>query len=172
VNQNVDLKSYDKILLDHVVFYFKKDAEGKAINAEDIKELSDAFHKSLVEALSDGYPFVDRPGPGVMRVRIAITDVEPGTPGLDTITAVVPVGLVINTVKLGATGESAFVGEASVEVEILDSRTNQRLAAAIDERAGAKYKVHEGFSKWGHVKGIFKFWAKRMRKFLDEARGK
>ena len=35
-----------------------------------------------------------------------------------------------------------------------------------------KYKVHDGLTKWGYTKDVFEFWAKRLRKFLDEAHGK
>jgi hypothetical protein len=169
--EGVDFKAYNKVMMDHVVFYFSKDSKYKGIHPDTLKELSDTFHKAVVEALGDAYPLVDEPGPGVMRVRIAITNVVPSKPALNTITSVVPMGLAISTIKKGVTGTHSFVGQASMEAELLDSLTNERLAAAMDTKAAEKYKVFKGMSKWGHAKDAFKFWAKRLRNWLDEVHG-
>ncbi|HDY90454.1 MAG TPA: DUF3313 family protein, partial [bacterium] len=84
------------------------------------------------------------PGPDVMRLRIAITDVVANNPGMGAISTVMPVGLVFSTIKKGITGTHTGVGRASIEVEILNSTDNERIAAAIDMRPGGKI---EGFSK-------------------------
>jgi len=91
---------------------------------------------------------------------------------LNTISTILPVGLAISTIKKGATGVHANVGQASIEAELMDSQTNERLGAAIDTKVAEKYKLIEGMSKWGHVKDAFKFWANRLRIVLDEAHGK
>ncbi len=172
LKENVDFKSYDKIMMDHVVFYFRDDVKYKGIHADELKELADAFHKAMAEALQDAYPFVDKPGPGVLRVRAAITDVVASKPALNTVTSVIPIGIAVSTVKRGVTGTHSFVGQASMEAEFLDSRTNERLAAVIDTKAGEKYKVVKGMSKWGHTKDAFNFWAKKLRERLDEFHGR
>ena len=172
IRENTDLKVYDKIMMDQVEFWFAEGAEYKGIQPDELQELADAFHKAMVEALQDGYPFVDKPGPGVMRIRPAITEVVPGKPGLNTITTIIPIGLAISSVKKATTGTHANVGQATLEVDILDAQTNERLAAALDQKAGEKYKVFEGMTKWGHVKDAFEFWAGRFRKKLDEIHGR
>ena len=69
------------------------------------------------------------------------------------------------------TGKHAYVGQASLEAELLDSQTNERVAAVIDRRAGARHNVLEGMHRWGHTKDAFEFWAKRLRLWLDEVHG-
>lgn len=170
--EGVDFKKYDKILMDQVVFYFSEDSKYKGINPEEINKLSDAFHKAMVDALKDEYPFVSEEGPRVLRIRCAITDVKTSKPLLNTITAVVPSGLAISLVKKGVTGTHTGVGGASMEAEFLDSQTNERVAAVIDKRMAGKYKVIKGMSKWGHAEDAFNYWAKRLRKWLDEMHGK
>ena len=170
--EGVDFKKYDKVLMDQVVFYFSKDSKYKGINPEEINKLSDAFHKAMVKALKDEYPFVSEPGPGVLRIRCAITDVKKSRPLLNTITAVMPIGLAISFVKKGVTGTHTNVGGASMEAEFLNSQTNERIAAVVDKRMAAKRKVFKGMRKWGHAEDAFNYWAKRLRKFLDEAHGK
>ncbi|HUU49909.1 MAG TPA: DUF3313 domain-containing protein [Nitrospinota bacterium] len=108
----------------------------------------------------------------MLRIRTAITDIVPSKPALNTITSIGPPGLVISTVKKITTGVHAFVGEATLEAEFLDSVTNEQLAAALDRRGALKVKVFKGMSKWGHVKVVFEEWALMLRQKLDEAHGK
>ncbi|HUU49910.1 MAG TPA: DUF3313 family protein [Nitrospinota bacterium] len=56
--EGFDLKNYNKVLMDRVVFFFKADAQYKGINPDEMKELADAFHKAFVEALGKEYPIV------------------------------------------------------------------------------------------------------------------
>ncbi len=49
--EGVDYKKYSKILMDHVVFYFKDDAEEKGIDPLEMAELSHKFHKEAKAAL-------------------------------------------------------------------------------------------------------------------------
>ena len=169
MKEGVDFKRYNKIMMNYVVLYFEDDAEYKGIHPEELAEMSNAFHKAIVDNLEGAYPLVDKPGPDVMRLRFAITDVVASKPGRGAMSTVMPIGLALSTVKKGVTGTHTGVGQASIEVEILDSVTNERIAAAIDMRPGGKM---EGFSKWGAVEGAFEFWAKRLRTWLDETHGR
>ena len=169
IKDGVDFSTYDKIMLDQVVFYFSPNAKNKEVDPEQMKELADMFHKALFETLGSDYPLVDQPGPDVMRLRIAITDIDLPNRPLNAITTVVPVGLAISLVKQGATGKGSFVGEISMEFEALDSVTNERLAAAADRQAGGKI---DSMSTFGTAEDAFKFWAQRLRTKLDELHGK
>jgi len=168
IKKGVDFKKYKKLMPDHVVFYLKEDAQYKGIQADEMKELADEFHKAFIKAFGDAYPVTDTPGPDVLRIRVAITDIEPNKPGLSAISTVTPVGLAVSTIKKGVTGKHTGVGSTSMEAELLDSLTNERLAAAVDSRTGGKL---EGMSKWGSAKEAFEFWSKRLRVFLDETHG-
>ena len=168
IKKDVDFKVYDKIMMDQVVFYFSDDSDYKGLKADEINKLSDSFHQAMVKALQDKYPFVAEAGPDVLRVRPAITGVKGSRPVLNTISTVLPVGLALSIVKKGVTGTHMNVGEASLEAEFLDSQTNERVAAVMDKRAGAKYQVVKGMRKWGHAEDAFNRWAKRLRKWLDD----
>ncbi|GBC63642.1 DUF3313 domain-containing protein [Desulfonema ishimotonii] len=167
IRPNVDFSVYDKIMMDQVEFRFDEGAAYKGIQPDELKKLADAFHKAMVEALQDSYPFVKESGPGVMRVRTAITDVVPSKPTLNTITTIVPVGLAISSIRKATTGVHANVGQAAMEVEILDAQTGEPLATAVDREVGGKFDLVDGMTKWGHAEHIFEFWAKRMREWLD-----
>ncbi len=170
--EGIDFGTYNKVMMDHVVFYLSEDAKDKSIQADTLKELSDVFHGAVFEALKDAYPIVDKPGADVMRIRLAVTDLVPGKPGLTLVTTAMPYGSAVKVVKYAATGSYSFVGETAMEAEVLDSLTNERIAAAIDKRSKVKtIKITEGMTKWGESKDVFKFWAKRLRMWLDETHG-
>lgn len=165
----MDLNKYNRVMLDEVQFFLKKSAAEQGVQASELKELSDTFHRAIFEALGNAYPLVTEPGADVLRIRLAVTDIETSNPAVSGITTVLPVGLAVSVAKKAATGSYTGVGGASMEVEFLDSMSNERLVAAIDTFDGSKMS---GFSKLGATKEAFEFWAKRLRVTLDKAHGK
>jgi len=71
-----------------------------------------------------------------MRIQIALTDATSATPGLRSVSVVVPQARVLNLVQSMGTGSYAFVGSAQAEAQITDSVTGERLAASVDKREG------------------------------------
>ena len=133
-----------------------------------MKELTDYYQNALISAVKDGYKVVDQPGPGVLRVRVAITDVKPSNPTANTISSIIPVGMVVSAATKATTGDNLGTGEASTEMEFLDSQSGERLASAVDRRQGGKAAFR---GKWEDTKKAFDYWAKRFRERLDEVRG-
>ena len=162
LKEGVDFGKYDKVMMDEVVFFFKHDAEYNGIKPSEINELGEQFHKTFVEVLGDR--FTAEPGPDVMRLRLAVTDLEPSNPVTGAATTVVPVGLAVSLVKKGVTGSYTGIGSASMEAEFLDSATNEPIAVVIDKAPGGKFDV----GKLSPAKAAFEFWAKRLRTFMDE----
>jgi hypothetical protein len=163
----VDFGQYDRVMVDSVIFYLSDESEHKGIDGNEMKELTDTFNQEIVSALKDKYPIVSEPGPDVLRIRIAITEIKQSNPGLSTVTSVIPIGLGVSLVKKGATGSYTGSGETGVEVMVLDSMTNEVIGAAQDERTAG---FSERFSKWGSAKEEFKFWAERLVFFMESAR--
>jgi hypothetical protein len=164
IKEGVDFSKYDKIMMDEVVFFFREDADYKGIYPSDIAKLSEEFHKAFAEELGD--ILTDVPAPNVVRMRLAVTDLELSSPVAGTITTVIPVGLAINFIKKGTTGEYVGVGSASMEAEFLDSISNIRIAAAVDKAPGGKLDL----GKFSAAKSAFQFWAKRLSIFITETR--
>ena len=69
-----------------------------------------------------------------------------------------------------ATDTQVFVGKAAIEAEIVDSMTQERLMAGVDQRAGAKTLRGLG-GKWKDVNNAFQYWAERLRERLAAERG-
>ena len=168
MKSGVNLQPYDKIMFDRVVVMLSDDAEYHVVDPATLKEMTDYYQKALLDAVQDGYQVVDQPGPGVLRVRVAITELKPSKPVANTMSTIIPVGMVAAGATKAISGDNLGTGEASTEFELLDSLSGERLAAAVDRRQGGK-AVFRG--KWEDTKDAFDFWAKRFRERLDEARG-
>lgn len=168
INPSIDLKSYDKILIDQVVVFFNRQSQNKGVDPEQLLKLTNYFHKALVNELQNRFTIVDKPGEGVLRIRTAITDVEPGHPAGNAVSSVVPVGIAISVIKKTTTDTNMGVGRASMEIEIVDSLSGSRLAAAIDRREGGK-KIVSG--KWTAIEESFEYWAKKLGVFLTKHKG-
>jgi hypothetical protein len=149
--EGADISKYNKLMVDEVVFYFKEDAEYKGIHADEMKKLSDALHTAIADALSRAYQLVYEPGPDVLRLRIALTDIVPSNIGKYNRSKFIPGGLAYSELKKKTTGSYAFVGRASMEAELLDSMTNERIAAAIDRWSGDIYKYDAMNDKYDNV---------------------
>ena len=167
-NPNANFKSYNKIMFDRIVVSFSDDADYKEIDPAILKELTDYYQNALLESVKSGFEVVDQPGVGVLRVRVAITDVKPSKPVANTMSTLLPVGWAVSGATKVSSGDNLGTGEAATEVDVLDSLTSVRLAAVVDRRQGGK-SVFEG--KWNDTKEAFDYWAKRFREHLDELRG-
>ena len=161
--KGVDFGKYNQVMMDEVVFYFKHDTEYHGIKPSEITDLAEDFHTAFIEEMGD--MLTGKPGPGVVRMRLAVTGIEPSNPVTSGLTTVVPVGLAVSLVRKGATGSYTGVGSASMEVEFLDSMTNERIAAGIDTAPGGKLDI----GKLSPAKAAFKFWAKRLHAFMQQS---
>jgi hypothetical protein len=172
IDPNADFKSYTKIFMDPIKVYTSdKDSNLKKLSKEELQALVNYLDATLRQNLKKDYTFVDAPGPGVMHLRVAITDAEGSNVALDTISSILPVGMALNLIQVGITGKSSFVGEAGIEVEMLDSQSDKRLAAAVDRRVGSKYTGQfDKLNEWHAVTDSYDHWAQRMQLRLSELR--
>jgi hypothetical protein len=164
----VDFGKYNKVMLDSVIFFFADSSGYKGIDPQALKELADACDLQVINVLKGTYPIVAEPGPDVVRIRFAITDLEQSRPVLSAVTTVVPIGLGISIIKKGATGSWTGSGATGAELMAIDSMTGNVIAVAQDKKTAG---FTERFSKWGSAEDAFKFWGERLKLFLDQAHG-
>lgn len=158
---------YDKVLFDPITIWHT--AEVTTVDPHEAQVLADYLHSAIHNALTTDYTFVDRPGPGVLRLRVAITEAEGSKRTLDTVSTLIPQLRLLSGMKRIATGTAAFVGRAGIEGEVLDAMTNQRLFAAVDRRAGQN-RLQGSLSTWDDVQQAFDYWGGRIRARLAELR--
>jgi pentatricopeptide repeat protein len=180
-NSSADFSKFDKILLERIRVWYKEDAEYKGIDPTELKALTDYFHQALVGEFEKDYAFVSDPGPDVLRLRIALTEVIPTNTKLTIAVAVTPYASIADFASGKGTGSSPYLGGAAIEMEALDSQTGEQLAAYVERKIGIKYNYTvspekavksyiDAYTKWGYVKDAMDYWAEMIRTRWDNAR--
>jgi hypothetical protein len=151
-----DLSSF---IIDPVVIAFRQPPDKQVFTDGELSELAEYYEEAVIEALSkdEGYPIVELPGPGVVRIRIGITNVE------ETI-GVLNISIYTKITGLG-------LGGASFEGEIVDSVTGKQLAAVVRWGTGSRI-LKAGITHMGDAKIAINRWAKDLRAQIDEANGR
>lgn len=163
INPKANWTRYDAIYIESVSLWVNEGT--RELPTEDQQRITDTLYRAMHEKLSEKFRIVDRPGPNVIKARMALTQAQGAKVALNVVSTVVPQIRAATTV-LGLAGDTAaIVGSAAVEMEARDSITNERLAAAIDARAGTK-GIARAFSKWSDVEAICDYWAELTRDFF------
>ncbi len=163
----IDFAGYGRLMLDRVIFFFAADSEYKGMDPKELKELAEIFHRQLQDALKGKYPIVKAPGPDVARVRFTITDLRQNRPVVRETASVGSIGPDKQGLRKILVNSWAGSGATTAELMVFDSVTNDVIAAARDDRT---IGLKERFTKWGSAEDAFKYWADRLRLFLDQAR--
>src|SRR5262249_10689794 len=102
---------------------------------DDLLRLVSDLENALRQQLGAGFPLTDQPGPGVMRIRLGITEARASDPMIDVLRA--------RSAPLPPPDSGPidpelrrFIEAAAIEGEIRDSQTGELLAAGVDRRRG------------------------------------
>jgi hypothetical protein len=158
VNPNAQWSQYTKVMVEPVTFWGDSSSN---VSVQDEQQLCSYYYNKLVDDLSQKFQIVDRPGPGVMTVRMALIDPTAATPVLRSASVIIPQVRLLNSVMNLATGSYGFVGSAQSEGEVVDSQTGERLAAAVDKRSGGLSIKNANVWEWGDAKNAMDYWAQR-----------
>jgi hypothetical protein len=99
-------------------------------------------------------------------------DATTATPGLRSISVIVPQARILNGVQSLATGSYAFVGSAEAEMKATDSATGALLAAAVDQRAGGMGIKGAASFQWGDAENAMDYWAQKISSRILQLQGK
>jgi hypothetical protein len=188
VDPSFDFAKYDKFLIENIQVRLADDTAYKAVDPTELKALTDYLYDAIVKALKPTYKVVSKPGPGVLRVRIAITNLVPTKPEYSVVALVVPYATVADIASGaaagGPVGSTAYLGRTGIAGSLADSRTNRVVAEYADNEVGRKYVVDTSrglskavttgvgdyvaaYSTWAYAKQAFDGWAADFRKWLD-----
>jgi hypothetical protein len=159
VNPKGTFTQYDKVTI-VVVGFFGSDP-GK-VPPKDEQRLTDLFYKNLHEALAKRYQVVDEAGPGVAKVEVALLDAEAATPGVRSLTMVVPQLRLLSAGYALVAGTYPFSGGGQAAVRISDSLTEQVLGLAVDRRAGGGAIRTAAQWQWGDGENAIKAWSSQL----------
>jgi hypothetical protein len=159
INPNAQWSSYKKVLLKPVEFW---DTPDTSVSPDDQKMLTSYFFNSLQKNLQQNFTIVDQPGPGVITFAVAIINAEAATPGLRSVSLVIPQARILNYAQSVATGHAAFAGSAEAAFKATDSSTGQLLAESVDKRIGGMAVSNAAQIQWGDAEVAMDYWAQRI----------
>jgi hypothetical protein len=169
INPNVQWSQYSKIMLEPVEFW---DSANSTVSPSDQHVLTAYAYNKLKEDLEKNFTIVDQGGPGVLVLQVALVNATAATPGLRSVSVVVPQLRVINLAQSLATGSYAFVGSAEAMMKATDAVSGQLLAAAIDKRAGGVALSSAAQWKWGDAENAIDYWAEKIDSRLLQSQGR
>jgi hypothetical protein len=163
VAPNVAWSTYNKIMIAPVTFWAADDSK---VSAADEQALCNYAYNEFVKVLSKNFIVTGEPGPGVVKLSVALTDATSAVPGLRSISVIVPQARALSAIKMVATGTFAFVGSAQGALKLNDSVSGQLLAAAVDKRVGGTSITNVDVFQWGDAQNAIDYWAKLTDKRL------
>lgn len=170
IRPNVNWKQYDKIMVLPMEVLVNPEAEHIGIQPQLYTEIDRQFKEIVTQEFqSGGYQVVDKPGPGVLIFRPALTGVTPTHQGFEP-TDLLPIKAAINAGKYAFGAEPYYI-VLSGELEVLDGVSKERLYAMVGARRGYETTTKGGQLTWAEVKDTFTWYAKQWRASLDRARG-
>jgi hypothetical protein len=155
----ISIDSYDKIMIEPMVFFIHPDVKGTDLDSKDITKLTTHFDSLVRDTLAHYYQVVDEPGPGVMQLKTALTDINTASPITNIATSIV--------IKAGVD-----MGGASIEGELLDSQTGELIASFVDSRKGRAFLNTKNYRSAGDAKKALEYWVKNTSEYLDAIRAR
>ncbi len=160
----IDLVQYEKIIFEPIDIFYSPDSEYKGISPDELKLLADSFRDLMVKELEPKYPVIQTPGKGVLRARMAITNVNMKKKKRGLF-GYMPIGIAVTALK-DAAGLRVVLDDSKIEAELIDSETGETVGLLLDSKAS---DTPEGENSWEALQESLTFYAKRFRKRLDAA---
>ena len=175
----VNWKQYTKVMPERIQVYIKPGSQ-QAVDPTDLKMLIDYFHADLVKAIQPEAQIVTAPGPDVLRVRIALTNLVPTNTMASLAGTAAPYGFVAEIGSGAATGRpvgsTPYLGQTGMEVQFRDGASGRIVAECADMEIGLKYAADmnagaagaaeswvsgymDSFSQWTYAKNAFDKWS-------------
>ena len=166
------LKTYDKVMFDEVAIHVDPELgeDREKVDPEVINQMTSYLKESMTKEFSKDYEVVDRPGKGVVRVRIALTAVQLTKKELKAY-QFVPVALVL-TAATEAVGMRNKMAVLNMEGVAMDSLTGQTIAMVV-QRYSAETSVQTATKMTiEDAKPVLDYWVQKMKGKFDRAHGK
>ena len=193
---NLNAKEYGKVLISRIVVSLappQGDNVSDTVDPSDLKSLTDYFHAALVKALRPEVQVVTTPGPGVLVVRIALTNLVPTTVSDSIAGTLIPYGFVAEAGSGVATGRPAgstpYMGVAGMEMQFRDGATAKVIGECRDTEIGRKYALSDSanatqvaqtwvngylssFDSWSYARAAFDKWSALLAQRIATLRGR
>lgn len=161
---------FNKVMIDDIVVFFHRESEYKGINPRQMMELADAFRRVLVETLEPRFPVVETSGKGVLRMRVAITNIRAEESGRGWFGKS---GKGQSDDALGGAPAKSAPGvslrDAMIEAELVNSTNDRRIGVLVDRLPRTDTGDDVGQASWKALEDTFRFYAARFRTRMEAA---
>lgn len=164
------LAKYQGVMVDQPEILISPESDYKGAKPEDMAAIASMMREGLSLRLSSGgYGVVQAPGPGVIYIRLALTDLQLKKKKRGVL-GYTPIGFVV---KAGSDALKDMMGKydimgMTIQAELTDSQTSEVLAAIVASRGGTGDKpVRMDFDE---LDAQMKEFGRRLRCRLDNAR--
>jgi hypothetical protein len=164
---------YTKIILQPIEIWIDPQSHYKGTSPVQMKALTDSLREVIVEALSEKFELLKIPGPDVMGIRLAITNVNARKPKKRVILNT-PRGSseVIMSIQDADAIDYSLL-KAVLEAEIFDSASGRTLASFMDVRLGMEAKDEPDYTRtWAEIAKDLSSYAERFVGSLQSTFGK
>jgi hypothetical protein len=169
INPNVQWQQHNKVMIEPVQFWDDLDTK---VSPSDQHVLTAYFYNSSSSSWQRTSQSLIRAGRERCSLQVALVNTKAATPGLRTVSVIVPQARILNLGQSLATGSYAFAGSAEAEMKLTDSSTGQLLAAAIDQRGGGMALSTAEQWQWGDAQNAMNYWAQKISGRLLELQGR
>ena len=155
------MANYTAVMIDQPEIFIAPNSKYKGIKPDDMKVLADAFRTSMSQSLAQDFMIVEQAGPNVLYVRFAITNLQLKKKKKNFL-SYTPVGHVAGVEKSAISSDITKKIDLKglvMEMEVLDSNSEEQLAAAVEVRSGSK----EEPASWAELEAMIGVYAQRMR---------
>jgi hypothetical protein len=156
--------AYTRVMLEPVTIFISPESKYKGLSAEELATLSQTFLDTMTKTLEPEVPVVNQAGPGVLYLRVALTNVNVAKKKRGLL-GYTPIGFVATTVKDAVAGPSISLQDAVFEVEALDSTTGERLGVVVDKAP----KTEGDNLSWDSITKTIVFYAERYKARMHNA---
>jgi hypothetical protein len=129
--------NYSAVIIDPLVYY-PTPKPTKEVSEQTLREIGQYINQALRQAVGQKVQVVDKPGPGVARISIAITAVREQEVALEAY-QYVPFAFIATTASRAATGTPQQARLLN-ELKIVDSVSNERLGMQVRSGTGEELK--------------------------------
>lgn len=158
------LRGFDKVAIEPIEVWYAADSDYKGVEPNELGGVTNSLRDALVRTLAPSYPVVSGSGPGVLHVRLAVTNVhaQKKRRGLLGYT---PVGFVVGAARDAATsGPNIDLQDATIEAELSDAEGVR--IAVVSEPLFAGSSRREALT-WSEIGAALTAYGERLRGRLD-----
>ena len=163
------LSKYTGVMVDQPEVSISPQSDYKGAKPDDLKAIAEAMRNGAETRLKNGgYNVVQAPGPGILYVRMALTDLQL-TKKKRGLLAYTPIGAVVKfgTDALKSVTSKYDIMNMTLQMEIADSQTNSAMGQFVLLRGGGDKPVRIDFDK---LEADMTEFGERLRCRLDNSR--